>query len=285
MDSLRVLSDTLRRLSRPHRQRQRNRRPPEARRPHDLMWCSFDADPLILRLYGRGRAVRRQDAEWGELAPPTSPPCPANARSSCSTSNRCRPRAATPCRCTPFGRARHAGALGREKGRGRPAGLLAREEPGQHRRPAHRFAGGCTMKRILIPLVAILAACDPTPPPQPETERQPNPVSKRRSRRWKKRAPWKAVAGGGRGAAQATGRGGAAVGFLAAAMLKWLLTAKILLPRNCWCWGLLTPWLNRLGLGRLPGDLRVKRARGTFYFPFTSVILMSAARCSPGLGR
>jgi hypothetical protein len=32
-----------------------------------MMWCSFDVDPLILRLYGRGRAVRRQDAEWGAL--------------------------------------------------------------------------------------------------------------------------------------------------------------------------------------------------------------------------
>ncbi len=32
-----------------------------------LMWCSFDADPLILRVYGRGRAVRRQDAEWSAL--------------------------------------------------------------------------------------------------------------------------------------------------------------------------------------------------------------------------
>jgi hypothetical protein len=32
-----------------------------------LMWCSFDADPLILRLYGRGRVVRRQDAEWADL--------------------------------------------------------------------------------------------------------------------------------------------------------------------------------------------------------------------------
>lgn len=33
------------------------------------------------------------------------------------------------------------------------------------------------MKRILLiagPM--LLAACDPTPPPQPETERQPNPV-------------------------------------------------------------------------------------------------------------
>lgn len=32
-----------------------------------LMWCSFDADPLILRLYGRGRVVRRQDADWAAL--------------------------------------------------------------------------------------------------------------------------------------------------------------------------------------------------------------------------
>ncbi len=32
-----------------------------------LMWTSFDADPLILRAYGRGRAVRRQDADWVEL--------------------------------------------------------------------------------------------------------------------------------------------------------------------------------------------------------------------------
>ena len=54
-------------------------------------------------------------------------------------------------------------------------------------------------------------------------------------------------------------------------MLKWLLTliAALLVL------GLLTPWLNRLGLGRLPGDLRIKHARGTFHFPFTSVILMS----------
>ena len=29
-----------------------------------MMFCSFDVDPLILRLYGRGRAIRRQDAGW-----------------------------------------------------------------------------------------------------------------------------------------------------------------------------------------------------------------------------
>jgi hypothetical protein len=32
------------------------------------------------------------------------------------------------------------------------------------------------MKWTLIPLVLIVAACDPAPPPQPETERKPNPA-------------------------------------------------------------------------------------------------------------
>ena len=34
-----------------------------------LMWTSFDAEPLILRLYGRGRVVRRHAAEWADLRP------------------------------------------------------------------------------------------------------------------------------------------------------------------------------------------------------------------------
>jgi len=32
-----------------------------------LMFCSFGAEPLILRLYGRGQTVRRQDAAWAEF--------------------------------------------------------------------------------------------------------------------------------------------------------------------------------------------------------------------------
>ncbi|MHB1083767.1 MAG: hypothetical protein ACYCZA_02870 [Thiobacillus sp.] len=32
------------------------------------------------------------------------------------------------------------------------------------------------MKRSLMLLALILTACDPTPPPQPETVRNPNPV-------------------------------------------------------------------------------------------------------------
>ncbi|HEV8061757.1 MAG TPA: pyridoxamine 5'-phosphate oxidase family protein [Gemmataceae bacterium] len=32
-----------------------------------LMFCSFDTQPLILRLYGRGRVVHMRDREWREL--------------------------------------------------------------------------------------------------------------------------------------------------------------------------------------------------------------------------
>jgi len=32
-----------------------------------LMFCSFDTQPLILRLYGRGRVVRPRDEEWQPL--------------------------------------------------------------------------------------------------------------------------------------------------------------------------------------------------------------------------
>lgn len=32
-----------------------------------LMFCALDGSPLVLRLYGRGRAVVRQDPEWADL--------------------------------------------------------------------------------------------------------------------------------------------------------------------------------------------------------------------------
>ena len=32
------------------------------------------------------------------------------------------------------------------------------------------------MKRLVLPAALLLAACDPAPPPQPEVEREPNPV-------------------------------------------------------------------------------------------------------------
>ena len=39
--------------------------------------------------------------------------------------------------------------------------------------------------------------------------------------------------------------------------------------------GLLWPWLGKLGLGRLPGDIVVRRDDFTFYFPITTSILVS----------
>ncbi len=38
-----------------------------------IMFCSFAEAPLILRLYGRGRAIRPRDREWGELYPRFAP--------------------------------------------------------------------------------------------------------------------------------------------------------------------------------------------------------------------
>ena len=40
--------------------------------------------------------------------------------------------------------------------------------------------------------------------------------------------------------------------------------------------GLLWPWLSRLGLGRLPGDIRIETANGVFYFPLTTCLIVSA---------
>ncbi|HTQ13487.1 MAG TPA: DUF2905 domain-containing protein [Rhizomicrobium sp.] len=39
--------------------------------------------------------------------------------------------------------------------------------------------------------------------------------------------------------------------------------------------GLLWPWISRLGLGRLPGDIVVHRQNFTFYFPIVTSLLAS----------
>jgi hypothetical protein len=39
--------------------------------------------------------------------------------------------------------------------------------------------------------------------------------------------------------------------------------------------GLLWPWLSQLPLGRLPGDIMVDRPGFRFYFPITTMILVS----------
>lgn len=39
--------------------------------------------------------------------------------------------------------------------------------------------------------------------------------------------------------------------------------------------GLAWPWLAKLGLGRLPGDIRIETENGFFYFPITTCIVIS----------
>jgi hypothetical protein len=39
--------------------------------------------------------------------------------------------------------------------------------------------------------------------------------------------------------------------------------------------GLLWPYLSRIGLGRLPGDIVIERDNMTFYFPLMTCLLLS----------
>ena len=39
--------------------------------------------------------------------------------------------------------------------------------------------------------------------------------------------------------------------------------------------GLLWPWLQKSGLGRLPGDIALERENLRFYFPITTSIIVS----------
>jgi hypothetical protein len=39
--------------------------------------------------------------------------------------------------------------------------------------------------------------------------------------------------------------------------------------------GILWPWISKLPLGRLPGDIRVESASGGFYFPLVTCLVIS----------
>lgn len=40
--------------------------------------------------------------------------------------------------------------------------------------------------------------------------------------------------------------------------------------------GLLWPWVGKLPFGRLPGDLVIERENFRFYFPFATMLIISA---------
>jgi len=54
---------------------------------------------------------------------------------------------------------------------------------------------------------------------------------------------------------------------------RWLIILGVVLVLA----GLLWPWLTRLGLGRLPGDIVVEREHFRLYVPITTSLLISLA--------
>jgi hypothetical protein len=56
-------------------------------------------------------------------------------------------------------------------------------------------------------------------------------------------------------------------------MQKWLIAIGVL----CVLAGLLWPYLNQLGLGRLPGDIVIERDNVHFYFPIVTCLIISLA--------
>lgn len=55
-------------------------------------------------------------------------------------------------------------------------------------------------------------------------------------------------------------------------MIRWVIVIFLALI----VLGAALPWLEKLGIGRLPGDVRFKLFGRVFMFPFASTILLSA---------
>ena len=54
-------------------------------------------------------------------------------------------------------------------------------------------------------------------------------------------------------------------------MIRWLLVIFLVLMLI----NALTPWVRKLGFGKLPGDVRFKLFGRELFLPFTSTILLS----------
>ena len=54
-------------------------------------------------------------------------------------------------------------------------------------------------------------------------------------------------------------------------MGRWLIALGLALV----ILGLAWPWIGKLGLGRLPGDIHIERDGFNFYFPITTSIIVS----------
>ena len=55
-------------------------------------------------------------------------------------------------------------------------------------------------------------------------------------------------------------------------MQRALIVAGVVLVLAGVAW----PWISKLGLGRLPGDIRIESENGGFYFPIVTCLIISA---------
>jgi Protein of unknown function (DUF2905) len=54
-------------------------------------------------------------------------------------------------------------------------------------------------------------------------------------------------------------------------MIRWMIVVWLALALIGW----FSPWLQRLGLGRLPGDVRFRLFGRDIFLPFTTTVLLS----------
>jgi hypothetical protein len=55
------------------------------------------------------------------------------------------------------------------------------------------------------------------------------------------------------------------------AMIRWLLTTFIAVAVLSACW----PWLRKIGIGRMPGDVTLRLFGKEYPFPFMSTLVLS----------
>jgi hypothetical protein len=61
-------------------------------------------------------------------------------------------------------------------------------------------------------------------------------------------------------------------------MIRWVLTIFLALI----VFSAAMPWLEKLGIGRLPGDVRFTLFGRTFFLPFASTLLLSLIAVAVG---
>ena len=54
-------------------------------------------------------------------------------------------------------------------------------------------------------------------------------------------------------------------------MIRWMIVIFLILV----CISALTPWLHKLGFGKLPGDFRFRLFGRDWYLPFATTVLLS----------